>query len=538
MVIPIKQLPNISPLVYDYFYNYNRVSEFYNGNFRNIPEFQNQIKRAQSRILPRDELIAILKKQNRFYGCGPQTLENINKLIENQTCGVVTGQQVGLFSGPLYTIYKALTVIKLTEYLNNNCDGEFVPFFWMASDDHDYVEINHIYLLNKNNHIETIEVSGPSSDKKIPASKITLPSEIENCFHQLENATHHSEFKQEMVSILCDSYRSGRSFPEAFAVLMTQLFKSYGLIFVDASHPAIKTLGKNVFYTEIAENSPSTNSVLKTSQKLNNKYHSQIQLHKGILNLFIGENKRQTIQLADGDFINKSTQQSYKRDELLALLEQKAELFSPNVILRPIYQDALLPTVAYVGGPGEIAYFSQLKGVYESFGLSMPIIYPRKTLTIVEKKIERVLKSYHLKIQELWRNGDGLINEMIKKQIPGSIDKVINLIKSHLDQDFQSIKKEMIAFDPTLENPVNVTMGKMTQQVQYLEKKILQASKKKNEIVIQQFHKMKNNLYPNNILQERAFNIVPYLIKYGAGLIDKLYSTIDINNHDHQIINL
>ena len=539
MVIPIKQLPNISPLVYDYFYNYNKVSEFYNGNFRNLAEFQNQTERVQSRILPREQLVAILKRQNRIYRCGSQTLENINKLIRNQTCGVVTGQQVGLFSGPLYTIYKALTVIRLTEYLNQNCNGEFVPFFWLASDDHDYAEINHIRLLNKNNHIENIEVPSPSTDTKIPASKIFLSSEIENCIRQLQNATHHSEFKQEMISILYDIYRPGRSFPEAFAIWMTQLFKSYGLIFIDASHPDLKVLGKRVFYTEIAENSPSTNLALKTSKKLeNDKYHSQIQLHKGILNLFVGENERQTIQFADDDFINKSTQQSYKKDELLALLEKKAELFSPNVMLRPIYQDALLPTVAYVGGPSEIAYFAQLKGVYESFGLSMPIIYPRKTVTIIEKKIERVLKNYHLKIQELWQNGDGLINEMTKKQIPSSIDKVMNLTKSHLDQDFQSIRQELIAFEPTLENSVNVTTGKITHQVKFLEKKILQASKKRNEIVIQQFHKMKNNLYPNNILQERVFNIVPFLIKYSFDLIDKLYSAIDSNNHNHQIINL
>lgn len=538
-MILTKQLPNISPLVHDYCYCYNKVGEFYNGNFRDLAELQHQTERVKSRDLQRKQLAAILKEQNQNYGCGRQTFRNINKLFQDQACAVVTGQQVGLFSGPLYTIYKALTAIKLAEYLNQNGKGSFVPIFWLASDDHDFAEINFIKLLNKNSRIEEVHYKSFSSNIKIPASKILLTPEIFECIQDLKDLTHDSEFKQEIILHLSEAYKPGRSFAEAFAKWMTRLFKSYGLIFIDACHRGLKELGKNVFFHEIAENSPSTKCAIETSRKLKqDKYNSQIQLRKGILNVFFAEQERQTIQLKDSDYNIKGTQHTYKRDELLALLEKKSHIFSPNVLLRPIYQDALLPTVVYIGGPAEIAYFAQMKGVYESFRLPMPIIYPRKTITVIEKKIDKILKNYNLKVQDMWQNVDKIINEIAKKQIPKSIDKVFSVATSHLEQDFKSIKQEIMAVEPTLKNSTDVTLRKINQQFKFLEKKILQASKKRNDIMTQQLHKTKNNLYPTNRLQERVLNIVPFLIKYSYSFIDKLYRAIDINNHDHQIIKL
>ncbi|MFQ6113755.1 MAG: bacillithiol biosynthesis cysteine-adding enzyme BshC [bacterium] len=539
MVIPTKQMPNISSLVYDYFYCYPKVGKYYNGNFRDLDAFKQQTEKIKSRHLFREQLAAILKVQNQDYGCGRKTLGNINKLIQDQTCAVVTGQQVGLFSGPLYTIYKSLTVIKLSEYLNQNANGCYVPIFWLASDDHDFAEINHIKLLNRDNRVEEIRYKSHSSNLKIPASKILFTSEILNCFQLLKDFTQDSEFKQEIIFHLSEAYKPGRSFSEAFAKWMTQLFKPYGLIFIDASHHDLKYLGKRVFFHEISEDSPSTRQAMEASKKLTqDKYKSQIQLHEGRLNLFFAEKERLTIQFKDKNYSIKGTQKTYKRAELLALLEKKPHIFSPNVLLRPIYQDNLLPTVAYVGGPGEIAYLAQMKGVYENFGLSMPIIYPRKSITILEKKIGEVLKNYDLKIQDMWQNVERVITKISKKQIPDSVDRALSTATSHLEKDLQMIKQEIMAFEPSLEKSVEVTLGKIKQKYKFLEKKILQASKKRDSIVTKQIHKATNNLYPNNRLQERVLNIAPFLIKYSHAFIDKLYKAIDIDNHDHQVIKL
>ncbi|MCJ7579759.1 MAG: bacillithiol biosynthesis cysteine-adding enzyme BshC, partial [Candidatus Aminicenantes bacterium] len=333
-------MPEISSLVHDYFYSYPEVDEYYNGDFRNLAAFQKQTEKIELSQLSRKRLTAILKEQNLDYGCGRKTLDNIDQLAQDQTCAVVTGQQVGLFSGPLYTIYKSLTAIKLSEYLNENANGCYVPIFWLASDDHDFAEIDHIKLLNKDNRVEEIRYQSLSSKTKIPASKILLTSEISRCIQLLKDLTPDTEFKLEILIHLSEAYTSGRLFSEAFAKWMTQLFKSFGLIFIDASHPGLKDLGKRIFFHEISKNSPSTLKAMEASEKLKqDKYKSQIQLREGRLNLFFTEQERLTIQFDDEHYRIKGSPKTYKRDELLALVEKKPHLFSPNVLLRPIYQD-------------------------------------------------------------------------------------------------------------------------------------------------------------------------------------------------------
>lgn len=539
MVIPTNKLPNISSLAYDYFYEYDKVSEFFTGDFRDPTAYSLQTEKVRSRDLPREQLAAILKEQNLSYGCGAQTVGNIQNLIQDRACAVVTGQQVGLFSGPLYTIFKALTAIKLAESLNQTGLGCFVPVFWLASDDHDFEEINHVTLLDKENQIEDIKYKEHSANLKTPVSEIVLLAEISNCIQQLNDLTHDSEFKGEILSQLGAAYQPGRSFVEAFAQWMTRLFKSYGLIFIDAAHPDLKDLGKDVFYTEIAQNSPSTQSALETSQKLTQKnYHTQIQLHEGISNLFLVEDERDSIQFRNNEYNIKGKPQTFNKDELLQLLEKQPHKFSPNVLLRPLYQDRLLPTVAYVGGLSEVAYFAQMKDVYESFNLPMPIIYPRKSLTLIEKNVDKTINTYNMNIQDIWLNADEKINELAKDKLPESLDRAFQATASHLDKDLTDIKREMLAFEPTLEKSADLTIGKIHHQMSLLEKKILKASKKHNVILTRRIHLAKNSLYPNQHLQERVFNITPFLIKYGLGLMDRLYKSIDIKHHDHQLFKL
>lgn len=539
MAIPMRDLPRLPRLVHDYFYAYGKVEEFYNGDFRDVAAFERQTERAIARPLPRKSLAEVLTEQNQSYGCGPRTLGHIRKIAQDQACAVVTGQQVGLFSGPLYTIYKALTAVKLAEHLNRRGLGCFVPVFWLASDDHDLAEIDHIVLLDKNYQLTDVRCRMPSSEAKIPASHVVLPPDITDCLRQVEDFTRDSEFKADVIEHLADAYRPGRSLVEAFARWMTRLFSSSGLIFMDAGHPTFRALGKEVFYREIAEESPSTQAALATSEKLRRAgYDEQIHLHDRILNIFYTEQGRQTIQRNATGFEIKDPPQAFQKEELLALATEKPFLFSPNVLLRPLYQDALLPTVATIGGPGEIAYFAQMKGVYDRFRLPMPVIYPRKSVTIVEKKIDHILKKYDLKIPDIWSKGDHLIPEAAKDTIPESMDAALRLALSHLDQDFESLTREIAAFEPTLKNSAGLAQGRMRQQWSFLEKKILQAAKKRNGIAVQQLRQALDNLTPNRNLQERVFNIVPYLIKYGPTFMDKLDQAIEIDEYNHQIMTM
>jgi bacillithiol biosynthesis cysteine-adding enzyme BshC len=537
MLIPAEQLPHLPRLVVDYFCDYGKVADFYNGDFREIDAFESQAERVHSRAIPRQDVAAVLAGQNKSYGCGPETLGQIEKMARDGVCAIVTGQQAGLFSGPLYTIYKALTAIKLAERLNRRRPGSFVPVFWLASDDHDLAEIDHITLADKDNRLEEVRCPMPPSEGKVPAANLILPSDILGCLQRLKDLTLDSEFKADVLTHLSEAYQPGRSFVEAFARWMTRLFKPRGLILIDASHPCLKELGSGIFRQEIAGDSPSTRHTITTSQKLRQAgYDLQVPLHEGILNIFYGERERRSIHSRDGAFGIKGMVPLTQKEELLTWAREKPFLFSPNVLLRPIYQDALLPTVAYIGGPGEIAYFAQMKSVYEEFRLPMPVIYPRKSATVVEKKVHHVMKKFDLNIPDLWRDPAGLIVEISKKHIPGSLDSAVGLALDHVEQDFESLKREIMGFEPTLKASLDQAKGKVIRQLKFIEKKTRQAATKQNETAIQQLHKALVNLYPDQQVQERVFNIVPYLIKYGYAFMEKLGRDIDIDETDHQVL--
>jgi len=320
---------------------------------------------------------------------------------------------------------------------------------------------------------------------------------------------------------------------------MTRLFGSRGLVFIDASHPRLKALGAGVFEHEIAAESAATPPALAASQKLRDAgYEAQVPLHEGILNLFYAERERRSIQWDGRAFEIKDPRESRSKEDLLALAKAKPFLFSPNVLLRPIYQDTLLPTVAYVGGPGEIGYFAQTKGVYEAFGLPMPVVYPRNSATIVEKKIDRVLKKFGLTVPDFWGDAESLVGSMSERRIPESLDRALKLAASHTEQDFEPLVREIAAFEPTLKESAHLAQGKMKQQWLFLEKKILQAAKKQNEIAVRQIRKAADSLYPHGHLQERVFTIVPYLLKYGPAFVDTLDAAIDLDTLDNQILTI
>ncbi|MFC2156287.1 bacillithiol biosynthesis cysteine-adding enzyme BshC [Acidobacteriota bacterium] len=533
------QVPNLSPLVSDYLYRYEKVAGFYNGDFRDLQIIRNRTESYQSIDYHRKELTSILKEQNRGYGCGETTLANIDKLRQDTTCAVVTGQQVGLFSGPLYTIYKTLTAIKLADILNKRGDGYFVPVFWLASEDHDIAEIDHIDLLDKNNEAQRIRFELDDHDFQTPASKILLTQDVSRCLDQLNELTHDSEFKGEVLSHLSEAYRPGRSFVEAFAMWMTRLFESFGVIFIDASHSGLKAFGKDIFAREIDDVSPSTRIARETAESLRrDDYPIQVPLREGILNLFLSEGRRLSIKFEGEVFFLEGSSSPLKKSELLSILDKEPFAFSPNVLLRSVYQDKILPTAAYIGGPGEIAYFAQLKGVYEKYGVDMPVIYPRTSISLVENKVNIVLTNFNLDVSDIWQNIDTTIKDILIDLIPESLEESLLRARTNLERDFETISEELDSVDPTLQKAAETSLGKIKQQVEFLETKILRAQKRQNEIVVQRLMKAKNNLHPGGRPQERVFNIVPFLFKYGYTIIEKLFREIDILDPDHQVLSL
>jgi bacillithiol biosynthesis cysteine-adding enzyme BshC len=318
---------------------------------------------------------------------------------------------------------------------------------------------------------------------------------------------------------------------------MSRLFASRGLVFIDAADPRLKRLGGDVFGREIAAGSAATPPALAASRKLEAAgYDSQVVLREGILQLFYAERQRRSIKWDGRAFEIQEPPEAISKDELLALAREKPFRFSPGVLLRPIYQDALLPTVAYVGGPAEIAYFAQMKGVYERFGLPMPVVYPRMTLTVVEKNVGRILEKFGLAVADLRNGAEGIIRQIGESGIPESLAGALRLASADVERDFEALAREVAAFDPTLTESARLARGRTARQIRFLEEKVLRSAKKRDGIAVAQIRKAADHLYPCGRPQERIFNVVPLLLKYGPSLIDWLDEEADLDAHDHQIL--
>jgi len=537
MRISIADLPSLSPLVRDYYFAFDEVSEFFNGDFRDPSAYERQISRLQSRVFAREQVAKILREQNLSSGCGPRTLQNIEALAQDGTCAVVTGQQVGLFSGALYTIYKALTTIKLAESLGRQAGVPVVPIFWLATDDHDFAEIDHIVLLDQAGQLQRISYEDRPPHDRLPVGGLKFSAEIEQCVDALDEMTPPSEFKPKILSMLRDAYRPGRTFAEAFSLWVTHLFSAHGLVLIDPSHPDLIALAKQTLLTEIGEGSPSSRSAMQTSKRLMEKdYAPQVRQQEGRLNLFLAEHERHPIHIEGDGFRVKDSERRFTRDELVEMARTTPQAFSPNVLMRPLVQDTILPTLAYVGGPGEIAYLAQLRGAYEEFGISMPVVYPRKGFTVVERHIGSTLEALSLSIQDVWGGFSAYRNALAAEAIPDPLQRALAAASANLDRDLGAVCREATALDGSLGQLADGVQRKIQHQMRSLGDKVIQASKKKQEILGRKLTKVENRLYPNRHLQERVFNVTPYLMKYGLSWLEQICRAVDLTHFDHQIV--
>lgn len=537
MLIPIEKIPRLPRLAGVYWRDPREVAEFFDGDFRAVGSFRRQARRVRSRPLPREEVAAVLREQNERYGCGRETADAIGKIAREGACAVVTGQQVGLFSGPLYTIYKALTAVKLADSLNRRRLGSFVAVFWLASDDHDLAEADRISLLDKDHRPEQIRCPITSPQGKTPVSDLTLPPDIADGLRHLESSTPDSEFKRDVLDRLGECYKPGRPLAEAFARWMARLFQGRGLILIDASDPRLKKLGGGVFRREIEGASPSTPAAMAATRRLRRAgYDPKVRLREGILNLYYSDGDRRSIRRSDGAFVIEGLPPPVPAGELLERVRQKPHAFSPNVLLRPIYQDTLLPTVAYVGGPGEIAYFAQMKGVYEAFDLPMPVIYPRISATIVEQSVGRILAKFGLSLPDFWRDPAGLAGDASKQPVPGSLVGAVRLLRDRIERDFESLEREAVDLEAALRPSVALARGKIVRQLAFLEKRAGQAAARRDETAVRQLRKAASYLFPSGQLQERTLNIVPFLIKYGFDFMETLGRGLVIDEPGHQAL--
>lgn len=543
--IEFKDIPvesgGFSSLFVDYVTAYDRVAKYYNGNFRDLSHLRQVVDQVGRKPKDRSALVRLLAEQNREFHCSIKTLANIDLLHEDNTFAVVTGQQVGLLTGPLYTIYKIITTLKLTDRLNKDFpEYHFVPIFWLEGEDHDFEEVNNIKVVGPDNQVRKIEylVDGKPLDKNIGAvGELELDGFIDEFFKHAEEALINTEFKGKLFETVRHYYQRGTTLTKAFVGLTNHFFENSGLVFLKPNQLELKRLMSPIFQREISEHPKVCQLVIDRSAELEQRYHAQVKAKA--INLFLFEKGgRYLIEPREDGFGLKGARRHLTIEELKQIAGEMPELLSPNVVLRPICQDTVLPTAVYVGGPNEIAYFAQLKPVYEFFDLTMPIVYPRATATILEEKLESILEKFELDLTAFFGNLETVLRTVSEQISDIKVEEMFQNVGVRVKESLNELKFGITQIDPTLLGALETAGSKIEFQMNVLKEKTINAQKKKNEIALKQVEKVANNIVPFEELQERQINVIYFMNKYGLDFVKWLTEELKIDLFHHQVIHL
>jgi bacillithiol synthase len=534
--ISFKCIPKTSALFLDFLYDFPKVQPFYSWPFK-LDQFRREgAAPAFFEEAHRSVLCEILRDQNHSFGAGTRTLENLEHLKQRDCLAVVTGQQVGLFTGPAYTVYKALTAVKLASHYA--CRGiKTVPLFWMATEDHDIAEVNHCEVVDGDSILSQVRYEANAEDLQKPVGKVTFSHSIETTLAQFLETLPSSEFKQQIATKLADCYKTGNSFALAFGQAMAFLFSNYGLILVDPQDERLKQLLTPVFEKVISNNQEYRARVMERSQQLTAAgYDAQVLVEDASLLFVEREGKRKALVTENGQLKIKGEPLGVSVDEVLLWSRQSPRWISPNVLLRPVIQDCLLPTLTYVAGPSEIAYLAQAGPLYELLGGRMPIIFPRSSFSIVERKTRKVLDRYRLEFCDLFQGAEAVMKIVIEKTLDQTLAQKFDQLDLDFDQKLSELEDPLKRIDPTLADALKTTRQKVQYQLSHLRTKFVHAQGRHNDILTKQIEKALAILYPQKSLQERRINIFYFLARYGMDFLAQLYEEIDLSDHDHRLL--
>lgn len=509
-----------SQLAEDYKAGSPDIAPFYAGLPWSIAAYQRAADRVRHSFSP-DRLLAM---NPAVRALTPESQSKLERITAGEGFFVSTGQQAGLFGGPLYTVYKILTALRLAEELERALGVPVAALFWTPSDDHDWEEVNHAVVLNAQNELIELRLGDENDAPRSMAHRVIDPN-IEEVVRLVEAALPANEFAAEVIALLRTSYVPGRAMSAAYGHLLEALFAPMGLMFTDSADPTVKQLSRPVIRHEL-ENAELHTQLLRerTDRLLRAGYHEQVLISDDATNvMFEDERGRERLMRVDGEWQFRRTKRVLSHAEVLNLLEEQPEHFSANVLLRPIQASYLFPTLAYIGGPAEVAYFGQIGGLFDAHNVPMPLVLPRFGVDLVERKVRKVLDKFELQPSDLRRPFHELAAQIARDELPHRVANGLARIRRELTDAYADLVEATASIDPTLKGPLEGARNASHKQAEDAERKILSHLKKRNEVALEQLRKATVHLYPNGARQERVINFAAYQARYGPELIPAIY---------------
>ncbi|MEG6616226.1 bacillithiol biosynthesis cysteine-adding enzyme BshC [Peptococcaceae bacterium 1198_IL3148] len=524
------------PLANKYLLNYPQVAHLYDYNpYLDSSYRQRLVDVSDCSGFKRQQLCRALLLYNGHLGAGEKTVQNISRLAENAAV-VLTGQQPGIFTGPLYTIYKALAACMLAKKLTLTLHHPVVPIFWVGSEDHDFLEINHVNVPSATGPV-TLTLPYPV-DGRPSVGTIPLLPEVKQLLQQLQHYCHGDKQQllgQQMLAII----EKSTNLSDWFARLLSWLFNDFGLIMVDSMLPEIRRLEADFFYQAIANN-------VAVEQAFKAGYNKvaamdikpQVEHCPGRANLFIYHRQQRTALYRDkGGYRSRDGKIRYSPQELLSLADTSPERLSVNVILKPVATEMIFPLLAYVGGPGEIGYYGLCKPLYHLFGRKMPVIYPRPSVTLIEPRAMKYLNKYRLSPAQFTSNPQKCVANFLHNTQSININEPFAQFNADLTILHKKLFCQLNKLPADIAGLEQENLHSLIKKVNQLQAKVTQRHRKAHQTELRQLNWLQHQLTPSGG-QERVYNIMPYLAKYGVELINKLGELPLLEGNEHNLVYL
>jgi bacillithiol biosynthesis cysteine-adding enzyme BshC len=540
--LAFERIPQQSRLFLDYLRDPHALRRFYPTAVR----FHHELAERAPEVLAayqtdRQKLCDALEAMNRTWGARSETLDNIARLRETNCLAVVSGQQAGLFTGPLYTIYKALSAVKLAGCLTQR-GTQAVPVFWIATEDHDFAEVATAEFIGCDCRLASVQASTAMHQEGAPVGHVTLDDSINETIERLLQVLPSTEFIPEVEKLVRATWQPGTGYGEAFARLMTRLIGRYGLILLDPGDAKLKELAAPL-YAQAAERAPEiATALVERSRELEAAgYHAQVVTSENAFPLFFHKEdgtRHAVARAEDGRYRVKDAREEYTNNDLMELAASNPQKFSPNVTLRAVVQDYLLPTVAYFGGAAEIAYFAQTAEVYRVLNRPATPILHRASMTIVERRTWRTLERYGLSLENLFEGLDVVLARVVEEHLGSETASTFNQTEASINRELDGLQEKLREVDPTLAEALETGRRKINYQLEGLRSRFHRAQMSRDRAAHRQIERAFTALYPHKTLQERHINITSLVARHGTYIVNWIYDAINLGSSDHQIVYL